>query len=254
MASVLLLGAPVSFAQQQSPRAEILTWKVDGVVRKATVYAPSASSPGGRAPLVLSFHGRGDTMDNFQHTDMHQAWPQAIVVYFQGLPGRDGLPGWQVEKGQDNDRDLKLVDTALASVRQSFKVDDTRVYSTGFSNGASFTYLLWAERPSVFTAFAAVAARLRPSVELKAPRPMLHVAGERDPTIPFDVQQRAIEAARRANGANVQTSCGSGCTNWRGGAAPVTTWIHPGGHDYPDKTSDRIAQFFRDQPAKPASP
>jgi hypothetical protein len=39
---------------------------------------------------VLSFHGRGDNMQNFQHTDLHRAWPQAIVVYFQGLrSGRD---------------------------------------------------------------------------------------------------------------------------------------------------------------------
>jgi poly(3-hydroxybutyrate) depolymerase len=201
---LLLYGhADVGFAQ----REEILTWRVDGETRKATVHAPTASSPAGRAPLVLSFHGHGDTMNNFQYTDLHVAWPQAIVVYFQGLPSRDGLPGWQVEKGQDRDRDLKLVDAALTSIRQSFKVDDSRIYSTGFSNGASFTYLLWAERPSSFTAFAAVAARLRPSVVPKEPRPMLHIAGERDQTIPFAVQQRAIETARSVNGANAQTSC-----------------------------------------------
>ena len=30
--------------------------------------------------------------------------------------------------------------------------------SAGFSNGANFTYLLWAERPEVFAAFAPVAS------------------------------------------------------------------------------------------------
>lgn len=232
--------------------AESLTWKVDGDVRKAIAHRPAASSPGGRSPLVLSFHGHGDNMDNFQLSNMHRAWPQAIVVYFQGLPSADGLSGWQTERGQDRDRDLKLVDTAIASIRQSFKVDDTRIYATGFSNGAGLTYLLWAERSSVFAAFAAVAARLRPSVELKEPRPMFHIAGERDRTIPFDVQQHAIEAAKTANGANVQTSCGSGCTIWSGGTAPVMTWIHPSGHVYPDHTSDRIAKFFREHPAPPS--
>lgn len=249
LAALLSVCALRTSAQQ----AEVLTWKVDGDTRKATVYAPSASSPGGRAPLVLSFHGHGDNMDNFQHTDLHQEWPQAIVVYFQGLPSRDGLSGWQVEKGQDRDRDLKLVDAALTSIRQEFKVDDARIYSTGFSNGASFTYLLWAERPSAFAALAAVAARLRPSVQPKEPKPMLHIAGERDATIPFAVQRQAIETAKTVNGAGVQASCGSGCTIWNGGVAPVVTWIHPGGHVYPDRTSERIARFFREHPAGPSS-
>ena len=165
-------------------------------------------------PLVLSFHGHGDNMQNFQHTNLHQAWPEAVVVYFQGLPSRrDGLDGWQVEKGQDDDRDLKLVDIALASLRATFKVDEARIYSTGFSNGANFTYLLWAERPGVFAAFAPVAARLRPSVKPTQPRPLFHVAGTRDAQIPFADQQDAIEVAKRVNGvAGKGASCGSGCT------------------------------------------
>ena len=159
-------------------RAEMSTWTVDGEKRQAIVYAPPANPAPGRVPLVLSFHGHGDNMRNFQYTNLHQAWPEAVVVYFQGLPSRrDGLDGWQVEKGQDDDRDLKLVDIALASLRATFKVDDARIYSTGFSNGANFTYLLWAERPGVFAAFAPVAARLRPSVKPCPPRPLFHIAG-----------------------------------------------------------------------------
>jgi poly(3-hydroxybutyrate) depolymerase len=76
-----------------------MTWKVGDDTRSAIVYPPSRTSAGGKAPLIFSFHGRGDNMQNFQHTDMHRAWPEAIVVYFQGLPSRrDGLSGWQVEK------------------------------------------------------------------------------------------------------------------------------------------------------------
>src|SRR5207247_2251597 len=137
---------------------------------------------------------------------------QAVVVYFQGFPVQDGLPGWQVEKGQDGDRDLKLVDTALRSMREKFKVDDRRIYATGFSNGANFTYLLWAERPDVFAAYAPVAARLRPSVQPKEPRPVFHVAGRVDATIPFAAQQEAIEVAKGIDGVSGSgTSCGDGC-------------------------------------------
>ncbi len=234
--------------------AETVTWNVAGETRRAIVYAPSVSSPSGKAPLVFSFHGRGDDMENFQYTGMHQAWPEAIVVYFQGLSNREGgLYGWQVERGQDGDRDLKLVDTALASLREKFKVDDARIYATGFSNGAGFTYLLWAERPRVFAAFAPVAGRLRPSVQLTQPKPVFHVAGRRDPQILFADQQQAMQAAMRADGvADKRASCGNECTIYGADtAAPVMTWIHPGGHTYPNSTSERIAKFFRDHPARP---
>ena len=246
MAAAMTLAAPHAFA-------ETMTWKVGGVTREAIVYAPTAPSPTGKVPLILSFHGHGDDMDNFQYTGMHTAWPQAVVVYFQGLPARDSLRGWQREKGADNDRDLALVDTALASLRKKFNVDEARIYATGFSNGANFTYLLWVERPEVFAAYAPVAARLLPSMPLKQPRPVFHVAGRMDRQILFTDQQAAIEAAIRADGvAGKGASCGNECILYGGDtSAPVMTWIHAGGHEYPNSTSERIARFFRDHPRKP---
>ncbi len=189
-------------------------------------------------------------MENFQYTRMHEAWPQAIVVYFQGLPNGEGSRGWQVEKGQQEDRDLKLVDTALASLREKFKVDDARIYSTGFSNGASFTYLLWAERPGVFAAYAPVAGRLRPSVQLKQPKPLLHVAGGVIRRCGLPISCRRSTRLVRADGvADKSASCGNECTIYGGDTAtPVVTWIHPGGHTYPNGTSERIAMFFREHP------
>ena len=245
-----MLGAQTAPAQ----RPEVMIWKVAGESRAAWVYAPSVKSPGGKAPLVFSFHGHGDAVENFQRTNLHRTFPEAIVVYPEGSSVRlDGLSGWQTERGQDHDRDLELVDAMLASLREKFSVDDTRIYSTGFSNGAGFTYLLWAERPNVFAAFAPVAGRLRPSVLLTQPRPLIHVAGRRDPTVLFADQQAAIDTARRVNGASgTGASCGTGCTLYVSSTnAEVIAWIHPGGHEYPAGTADGIAKFFRDHPGKP---
>jgi polyhydroxybutyrate depolymerase len=214
-------------------RKQIVTWKVDREPRRAMLYTPSQTSPTGKTPLVFSFHGRGDTMENFEYTDLHLAWPEAMVVYFQGLPGGSARqPGWQNEKGDDNDRDLTLVDTALPALREKYAIDEDRVYATGFSNGANFTYLLWAERAELFAAFAPVAAMLRPSVQPKQPRPVFHIAGTKDTQIPFVAQKDAIETARRINGA----------------AAPVLTWFHAGGHEHPRTASAQIAKFFREHP------
>jgi polyhydroxybutyrate depolymerase len=243
--TLILIVAALLLAWVSPAAAQLVTFPVGGEMRQAFVYAPSAphgagavrtppSPPAGaKLPLVFAFHGRGDTIRDFQYVNLHVAWRDAIVVYFQALD-RDGLSGWQVERGQDGDRDLKLIDAALASLRKKYAVDDDRIYATGFSNGAAFTYLLWAERPAVFAAYAVVAGRLRPAVRLTEPRPLFAVAGERDPQIPFADQKAAIDAATALNAAR----------------APVETWIHPGGHSFPRGTSERIVAFFKDHTRK----
>jgi len=176
---LLAIAAPAALASAASiPEPRVMTWTVDGVKRQAIVYAPSKES--NKTPVVLSFHGHGDTMQNFQSVGLQEAWPEAIVVYPQGLPtsrpGEPALPGWQTDKGRYGDRDLKLVDQVLASLHASYTVDDARVYATGFSNGAGFTYLLWAERPNVFAAFAPVVCALLCGVGTKADTITLSVA------------------------------------------------------------------------------
>ena len=251
MRAVRALMASAVIVTAQVASADTMTWRVAGDTREALVFAP-ASATTARAPLVLSFHGRGDDMENFQYVRLHEAWPDAIVVYFQGLPNGEGYRGWQVEKGQDGDRDLTLVDTALASLRQRFRIDDTRIYATGFSNGASFTYLLWVERPTVFAAFAPVAGRMRPSLQPRQAKPLFHIGGQRDAQVRFADQRQAFQTAIRVNGvAEKSAPCGSGCTIY--GAVdrtPVMTWIHPGGHVYPNTTSERIVKFFQDHSLK----
>jgi polyhydroxybutyrate depolymerase len=236
-----MVGAPPASA------AELLSWRVEGQTREAIVYAPTASTTGGRRPLVMAFHGYGDDAEHFQFVNLHRAWPDAVVAYFQGLPTRGGLPGWQVERGQYDDRDLKLVDAALAGLRKQFSIDDERIYATGFSNGAMLTYLLWAERPQVFAAYAPVAGRLRPSVQPTERRPVLHIGGARDTQVAFAGQKAAFEEAIRVNGVSGHGQpCGEGCTLYGAGtAAPVMVSIHQGAHTYPNGTSEAIVRFLR---------
>jgi polyhydroxybutyrate depolymerase len=231
----------------QVASAEVMKWQVDGETREAIVYSPPASRGGDAVPLVLSFHGYGDNMHNFQHTDVHAAWPDAIVLYFQGLEMRGGLRGWRVQPGGGG-RDLQLVDVALASLQETYNVDDDRIYATGFSNGGMFTYLLWAERPDVFAAYAPVAGLLSTAVRPAQPRPLFHVAGENDRVVRFADQGAAIEVAIEVNGVGAtRTGCGEGCTIYGPDTpAPVMTWIHPGAHVYPRGTSERIVAFFRE--------
>jgi len=258
-APVLPIAVFASLLCASLAQAKVMTWTIDGVKREAIVFAPK-NAANAKSPVVFSFHGHGDDMENFSGVEIQSYWREAIVVYPQGLPSSrdgsnssDGLSGWQTRAGQYADRDLKLVDAILADLRQRYHVDDTRIYATGFSNGAGFSFLLWAERPKIFAAFAPVAGRIHASVHLSGPKPLLQIAGTQDGNIPFGEQKAAMEAARRENSATGPGQpCGSGCvlfTSTKG--APVMTVIHGGGHIYPEGTSQMIVRFFKEHTLQP---
>lgn len=233
-----------------------MQWTIEGVQRQALVYAPSKNAGVKKAPLLFDFHWHGGSMQEAASGMRFQdLWPEAIVVYMQGLPTRIyvdplGLQlGWQQEPGQFGDRDLKFFDAVLATLRSKLPVDDRRVYATGFSNGGIFTYLLWGTRGKTFAAFASVAAQKFSGVHLTEPRPIFHVAGEKDDVVPFQEQVQSIDAARELDGSTGKgSSCGQDCTMYPSSkSAPVTTYIHGGGHVYPPGTSEMIVKFLKDQ-------
>jgi len=133
-------------------------------------------------------------------------------------------------------------------LRTRFKIDDTRIYATGFSNGARFVYLLWATRPDLFAAFAPVAGMLAPGLTLRQPKPVLHIGGREDHQNEFTVQLASIELAKQTDHAGAGKPCGDNCTVYQGtGGTTVMTLLHGGGHVYPPGASERIVAFFREQ-------
>ena len=254
---ILFIGA-MFLVFVSSADAEVMNWKIRGVQRQAIVFAPIEKNDSGKAPLVFVFHGHGYNMENFAlETRIPTVWPEAIVVYMQGLPTDASADpqgfGWIYETGPDGQRDLMFFDAVLETMRAKFSVDNRRIYATGFSNGAMFTYVLWGTRANIFAAFAAVAGRIVPAVHLSEPKPLLHVASEEDRTVPYKEQVQAIRVARALNGTSeVNQSCGEGCTMYPSSkGAPVVTYIHDGGHVYPPGTSEMIVRFFKNYSLAP---
>jgi polyhydroxybutyrate depolymerase len=238
----------------------MMTSSEGGVDRVALVFPPASSDPAAKAPVVFVFHPHGSTaqqaagMMHFQ-TD----WPEALVVYMQGVPTpgllgdvEGAYPGWQQTPGQLGDRDLKFFDTVLGAIREKYPVDDRRIYATGFSNGGFFTYLLWAERPKVFAAFAAGACNILPAVRITKSRPAFHLAGKSDMLALLADQERTIAELRKLNGCSEEgESCGTGCTLYSSTkGTPVEAFIYPAGHSYPPEASGLIVKFFKAQSLK----
>lgn len=262
--TALLLTAPILCLADDKATAPtgdlILSWKIDGVTRDGMLHIP-ASAKATPTPIIFAWHGHGGNMKNSASSfGYHKLWPEAITVYLQGLntPGRltdpEGKkPGWQGKAGDQGDRDLKLFDAVLAQLKRDYKIDDRRIYSTGHSNGGGFTYLLWASRGDIFAAMApssaGTVARMD-DIQLK-PKPVLHVAGEKDPLVKFEWQKTAMDTLRKIN------SCGEGhpwgdskfCTEYTSSSGnPVVTCIHPGTHTFLKEAPALIVKFFKEHP------
>jgi len=265
--AVLMLAAAALGAQRAAaaPSPTVMKWTIGGVERRGLVFAPAALPRIGmgtiaKRPLVFAFHGHGGTARSASLSMRLQArWPEAIVVYLQGLPtvspvdAQGKRPGWQRAMGENGDRDLKLVDAALSSLRSEYPVDDRRIYATGFSNGAFFTYLLWAARGSTFAAFAPCAGLLGADLHPAEPRPVLAIGGENDPLVTFDRWKGVLATVRALDGATAPGSpCGSGCTLYPSTRkAPVEAITHPGGHVYPPWASEKVVDFFKSHELAP---
>ena len=257
LACVSLISGTSAHAQSGARTLTPERWVVDGVERTGLIAAPPAKVPDSGAPLVLVFHGHGGTSRNISRTlSIHAEWPDAAVIYLQGLPApsklatvdpEGKLPGWQNAPGALGDRDVKLVDAVLAWAKQKYKIDPKRIYAAGHSNGGLFCYLLWATRGETFAAFAPASAAFTEMIATAKPRPALILAGDRDALVPFATQQRNITNILRLN------QCDTTGTPWSGGAlihrskvgADTVVDVYHGGHPLPPDAAALVARFFQ---------
>ena len=264
MLRLLALALVTSFVGASAPAADPpplakKEWKVGDAAREALIYAP-ATAKEKPAPLIFAFHGHGGTMTNAaKGFALHKHWPEAIVVYMQGLPtpGRLTDPegkksGWQSGPGQQGDRDLKFFDEVLASMRKEYKVDDKRIYATGHSNGGSFTYILWGVRGDTFAAVGPSGSPAGMVLGKLKPLPCLHVAGSKDPLVKYEWQRETMNAVRKLNGCDAEGKPdGKGLTVFESkGGTPLIEYVYDGGHAPPADAFEKIAAFFKQQAKK----
>ncbi len=254
-APLRLIALATLLAWTSLPAQTLREWTIDGVKREALLFAP-ASAKEKPSPLIFGFHGHGGNMRNVARSyHFQELWPEAIVVYMQGLntPGKltdpEGKkPGWQHGAEDQGGRDLKFFDAVLATMKSEFNVDTARIYSSGHSNGGGFTYLLWAERGEHFAAMAPSASAGRIYADKLKSKPALHIAGENDPLVKYAGQALMIQHLRRLNGcgAGIAWDQDANCTLYPSATGtPVLTAIHPGGHEYPKQAPEVIIKFFK---------
>lgn len=259
---LLLVAAPLARAADDAPLTT-REWKIGAATRQALLHVPASASKS-ETPVIFAFHGHGGTMKHAAATFGYQRlWPEAIVVYMQGLPTPGSITdpdgkrtGWQRRVGDQEDRDLKFFDEVFASLKKEYKVDPKRIYATGHSNGGQFTYILWAARGSEFAAVAPSAGMSPRDLKDLKPLPALHVAGESDELVAFRMQKRVMDVVRERNGCEAEgkpwAKAGTlvGTVYASKNDTPFVTVIYPGGHKFPEEAPGLIVKFFKEHARK----
>lgn len=166
------------------------TVKSNGVVRVYFVHLPPSYSSKTAMPLVLAFHGAGSHARAMPKlTGLNKCADQHafIVVYPDGLNTHwnDGNGG----RTKPELEDVDFVKAMLDQLNKQYKIDKTRIYAGGMSNGGFFSQYLALTMPDTFSAIATVAASLEVPMyaKLKPEKPIsvLLIHGDDDDVVPF---------------------------------------------------------------------
>ncbi|MBX7219223.1 MAG: esterase [Blastocatellia bacterium] len=273
MIMILSVGWPI-FSQAQAARRARLqqsfqgdpvaavqpleqAFNIEGVKRTALIYPNANPAPESGAPLVFVFHGHGGTAKNAaKKFQIHLLWPEAVVVYMQGIPGVEGITdpdgsknGWQKDPGELNDRDIKFFDAALAGVEAGARIDPNRVFVLGHSNGGRFANVLWHERGVEIAAVCSASGQGGALIPECIPRSIMIVAGEEDPLVSYQSQTASVVLARRLLQTNPDKATKQGYVTLEPGATglELATYLHPGGHEFPKPALKVAVEFFKRQ-------
>ena len=249
-------------AQSAPPAEQRRTLRVDGVERNYVLYVPSSHRRTASMALVLVFHGGGGWAQGFaRHTGFSAVAEREgfVVAYPQGLERR-----WNDGRGYGTSHDdVGFVRALVDSLQRELGLDPRRIYATGISNGAMFSYRLVCDLPGVLAAIASVAgalpAQLAPVCGHALPVSVLAFQGTADPLVPYTgggvVRRRGsvlgaersiafwaeidgcagqpstvVEPDRVRDGTRVRRLEYAGC---REGRAVVLYTIEGGGHTWP---------------------
>ena len=135
----------------------------DDTEREYLTYIPSGYSHTNEAPIVLNFHGLGGTASGQLALSDWRGLAEKhgiILLYPQGLELQKGGSHWNPDPVSSDSKsisdDLGFVRRLLKRISKKYSIDKSRVYATGYSNGAGMAYGLAHHMPDLITGIAPV--------------------------------------------------------------------------------------------------
>lgn len=188
---------PEFYTHETVPGDYVKKVDVDGRTRDFRVHIPAAYDGTRPLPLILVFHGSSadagviERETSFDHLGDSLG---AFIVYPQGLHR-----GWNIGECcrysfVHRVDEAAFVSAILDRLERGFRVDSTRVYATGYSDGGTLAYILGCQLSDRIAAVAGVSATLfdpRPRCVTPKPVPAMVIHGTGDSHIPYAGQPGA---------------------------------------------------------------
>ncbi|KAM3075644.1 hypothetical protein ACMFMG_007778 [Clarireedia jacksonii] len=134
---------------QSSLNSGTYTTTVAGQQRQYTLTMPSNYNANKPYKLIFGLHWRDGTMNDVVSGNYYGLKPlsnnNVIFVAPQGLGN-----GW----ANTNGNDITFIDNILSTLNSKLCIDQTQIYSTGWSYGGAMSYALACARPDVFRGIA----------------------------------------------------------------------------------------------------
>jgi polyhydroxybutyrate depolymerase len=186
-----------------SPGDHDFTIRAGTLDRRFTVHVPPGYDGKKPVPVVVMLHGGGGTS---QAAALETGWGAKadedgfLAVFPNAIPPDPNAPSsfarnpqlWndgsdRFYPGQNAVDDVGFIAAMLDDLQARFAVDRKRIYVTGFSNGASMSFLVGARLAGRIAAIAPVAgASWMSRVEPQRPLSMLYLTGTADPLNPIE--------------------------------------------------------------------
>lgn len=228
-------------------------YNIDGISRKAIIYEPNTKSD--NLPVVFVFHGHGGNA-NFasRRINIQDYYKDAVVIFMEGLPGRKvpgidpngTMNGWQIFTDDLEGRDIKFFDKAFSQIHKDYKIDDSRIYLVGHSNGARFVNVLWKERGDKITAICSASAQGGHMISGAVPISVWMYMGKNDKIVSFDSQYNSVPIVKINLGITTDGKTDNDKTIFQGkNKTELILQQSDAGHEFPKQSLPEIAEFFK---------
>lgn len=188
-------GGTDSYAIPSVPGGYVRYVDVNGDARKFRIHVPRGYDGSAALPIIFAFHGTSASASVLQRETSFDRLADSLgffVVYPEGFHR-----GWNIGDccrfSFVNHKDETAFTMAMLDVlSRGLRVDTTRVYATGYSDGGTLSMLLACAVPSRITAVASVSGTLLdplPKCELSRPVPVMIIHGTGDHNIPYEGKQ-----------------------------------------------------------------
>jgi polyhydroxybutyrate depolymerase len=182
-----LLLAFAAVGGNDATAAETISLQYGGRDRSYMVHVPKSYDGSKAVPLLVALHGTNMAARHMiDHTDLVRKSEEiGFVLVAPNAVGNAFNDGLDRTPERNAVPDVGFIETVADESKKRYKIDGSKVYIAGFSNGGSMVQRIAVESQYEFAGLVSVVGHLRVKADrVQRPRPLLLIFGTADPLNP----------------------------------------------------------------------